>query len=163
MYKRIAIALDGSKCARQALEVALELASEQQALLGIISIVDPLFSPGAMHVNPAFNVMIRELEKAARAEVASAIAMAHDRDIAAVGETRIGNPTREILRYAEHFDADAIVMGTHGRRGFSRLLGGSVAEAVLTKAFVPVILVREEREPECAQTIYAAARRKISA
>src|SRR5271166_3550456 len=139
MYKRIAVALDGSKCAQQAFEVALELATEQQALLGIVSVVDPLFSPGAMHANPAYNVMIRELEKAAREEVATAIATAHDRELAAVGETRTGNPTREILKYAAHFNADVIVMGTHGRRGLSRLLGGSVADAVLAKASVPVI------------------------
>jgi len=54
-----------------------------------------------------------------------------------------GVPGREILRFAEKEKVDLIVMGTHGRRGLSRLLMGSVAEWVVRRAKCPVLTVRQ--------------------
>src|ERR1044071_6790912 len=52
-----------------------------------------------------------------------------------------GDPQVTILDYAVSMEADLIVMGTHGRRGFKRLLLGSVTEAVLREAPCPVLTV----------------------
>ena len=54
-----------------------------------------------------------------------------------------GNPAEEILRFAEERDADMIVLGTHGRTGLSRLLMGSVAEAVVRGAKCPVLTIKQ--------------------
>jgi nucleotide-binding universal stress UspA family protein len=51
-----------------------------------------------------------------------------------------------ILEFAEHERVDLIVMGSHGRRGVSRILMGSVAEAVVRGAKCPVLIVK----PACA-------------
>lgn len=53
-----------------------------------------------------------------------------------------GGSAREIMRYASTEGIDLIVMGTHGRRGLSHVLLGSVAEAVVRQAGCPVITVR---------------------
>lgn len=53
-----------------------------------------------------------------------------------------GDPVAEILEVARETNADLIVMGTHGRRGLSRLLMGSVAEQVMRRAACPVLTVR---------------------
>jgi universal stress protein A len=58
-------------------------------------------------------------------------------------EIVIGNPVDEIVRVAGETKADMIVMGTHGRSGFSRLLMGSVAEGVLRKVACPVLFVKQ--------------------
>lgn len=58
---------------------------------------------------------------------------------------REGPSTVEILNAANEFSADVIVMGTHGRTGFRRLVLGSVAEEVLRKAPCPVLLVKEAK------------------
>ena len=47
-----------------------------------------------------------------------------------------------IVEEAKRWPADLIVIGTHGRSGFSRILFGSVAEGVVRTAHVPVLLVR---------------------
>jgi nucleotide-binding universal stress UspA family protein len=47
-----------------------------------------------------------------------------------------------LCQIANECEADLVVMGTHGRHGIGRLLLGSVAEAVLRRAGVPVLLVR---------------------
>jgi nucleotide-binding universal stress UspA family protein len=53
-----------------------------------------------------------------------------------------GNPVEEVLRTAKEMNADLIVMGTHGRRGLSRFLMGSVAELVVRRAPCPVLTIR---------------------
>lgn len=55
-----------------------------------------------------------------------------------------------ILAAAESVRSDLIVMGTHGRTGFGRLLLGSVAEAVLRRAPCPVLTVRDNYPPKAA-------------
>ena len=57
---------------------------------------------------------------------------------------REGPSTQVILDAAREFGADLIVMGTHGRTGFRRLVLGSVAEEVLRKAPCPVLTVKTE-------------------
>jgi universal stress protein A len=54
----------------------------------------------------------------------------------------IGNPASEILTVAEMEAAELIIMGSHGRRGLSRLVLGSVAEAVAHRAKCPVLIVK---------------------
>jgi nucleotide-binding universal stress UspA family protein len=56
-----------------------------------------------------------------------------------------GSPVPEILRVANEFKFDVIVMGTHGRTGLSRALMGSVTERVLRKAPCPVVSVKEQQ------------------
>ena len=53
-----------------------------------------------------------------------------------------GDAGTEILRTAKEISSDIIVMGSHGRTGLSRLLMGSVAEAVSRKAHCPVLTVK---------------------
>ena len=53
-----------------------------------------------------------------------------------------GDPVNEIIRHAETEDIDLIVMATHGRRGLSRLLMGSVTEQVVRCAPCPVLSIR---------------------
>jgi nucleotide-binding universal stress UspA family protein len=53
-----------------------------------------------------------------------------------------GRPADEIIRAVEREGTDLIVMGTHGRRGFKRLMLGSVAEEVVRRATCPVLTVK---------------------
>jgi universal stress protein A len=62
-----------------------------------------------------------------------------------VTHLRVGDPAREIAQLAVDLDADAIVVGTHGRRGIARLVLGSVAERVLRYATCPVLVVCPKR------------------
>ena len=56
--------------------------------------------------------------------------------------TAVGNPAKKILEAAEENHVDHIVMGSHGRSGFGRVLFGSVAETVTRRSSVPVTIVR---------------------
>jgi universal stress protein A len=55
----------------------------------------------------------------------------------------MGDPAAEVVRIAEEESAEMIVMGTHGRTGLTRLLMGSVAEAIVRRSPCPVLTYRE--------------------
>ena len=71
-----------------------------------------------------------------------------------------GDAADEIVRLAEEVNADLIVMGTHGRGGLSRLLLGSVAEAVMRTAPCPVLTVKAPVPDKEAEK--PAARRAVA-
>jgi universal stress protein A len=70
------------------------------------------------------------------------------RQAATFGEVtvEVGDPRDTIIAAADALRADLIVMGTHGRRGLSRVMMGSVAEDVIRHAPCPVLTVRARRE-----------------
>jgi nucleotide-binding universal stress UspA family protein len=59
----------------------------------------------------------------------------------ALGKVRLGNAAHEIVAEAAEWDADLLVLGTHGRGGVSRFLIGSVAEAVLRRALCDILII----------------------
>ena len=63
-------------------------------------------------------------------------------EIKATGAVFSGNAKEVILEEARKWDADLIVVGSHGRRGFKRFLLGSVSEAVAMNAHCSVVVVR---------------------
>ncbi len=62
--------------------------------------------------------------------------------------TPLGDPGRQVAAIAQAHEADLIVMPSHGRRGFERLLLGSVTERVLRLAPCPVLVLRVEPDPD---------------
>jgi nucleotide-binding universal stress UspA family protein len=65
-----------------------------------------------------------------------------DPTVAFTHRLTMGDPAGEIVRIAAEEGAEMIVLGTHGRSGMSRMLMGSVAEAVVRRAPCPVLVYR---------------------
>jgi nucleotide-binding universal stress UspA family protein len=84
------------------------------------------------------------LEDAARAAMAPALARLRERHPKSEGIIAAGAPWDRIVRTAKERAIDLIVLGTHGRRGVSRFLLGSVAEKVVRRSPVPVLTVGSE-------------------
>lgn len=125
LFPTILYPTDFSACAEAARPLAFELARQSDVLHLLYA--DTLFGS----VEHGLNVRKRLAELGAEAPVPVETAMA--RDLA---------PASAILRYAESHDVDLIAMGTHGRRGLSRLLLGSTAREVVQLAPCPVLTVR---------------------
>jgi universal stress protein A len=150
MFRKIVVPLDGSECAAEALNVALTLAHGGAARLAFLAVVDPIVFTGSMPPSPALDIVLAEKEKEARQLMDAAMGKAKLNGLASTSDVRLGVPFEEILNFARRENADAIVMGTHGRSGFKRLLAGSVAESVLRRAKCPVIIVREHAKVEAS-------------
>jgi nucleotide-binding universal stress UspA family protein len=156
MFKRIAVALDGSDCAQEAFETALRLAKTSAAELRICSIVDPIVLNGSAPPSPAMDLVILDMENEASRLVDEAIARARREGVIACGWTHFGTPAHELLQYVQRCRADLIVMGTHGRKGLSHLFMGSVAEEVARHSPVPVLIVRATKRAQDASTAVLA-------
>ncbi|PSQ28285.1 universal stress protein UspA [Halobacteriales archaeon QS_9_67_15] len=142
MGKRILTPVDGSEQAHRAFEfVAEEFGDATVVLLHVVNPAEAGYS--AQATIPAFSEEWYENEKAAAEELFDEIkGLAADTDLSVEREIEVGKPIRAIVEYAEDSDVDQIVMGSHGRSGVTRILLGSVAEAVVRRSPVPVTVVR---------------------
>jgi len=138
--KRILCPVDFSEFSRHALDSAVAIARQQQATVMALHVVPPLQT-----VYPAVGVSayvpyvysageLQEFQQALERFVATV-----DHPVTAVSVEAL--VVDEILKRADEWHADLIVMGTHGRSGFDRLVLGSVAERVLVKATCPVLTI----------------------
>lgn len=146
MFKRILVAVDSSETAALALQTAIGLANTWQASLRIVHIVDLAnINLGADFVDQpsGTEALVKSGEEIlARAEqTAASSGVAFESQLVTVETLRPG-VSETIASDAEAWEADLIVIGTHGRQGLRRLVLGSVAEGVARAASVPVLLVR---------------------
>lgn len=80
-----------------------------------------------------------------------------DRNVPANYFVEEGIPADTILSVAKKWNADMIVMGTHGRTGLGRLLMGSTAEQVMRRATCPVLTVKSPEKTGAAESTSATA------
>ncbi len=145
MYQRILVPVDGSHTSTLGLQEAIRIAIDQRAHLKLVSVVDELVI--AQNFEGLINAgeLIDALRDSGEKAIKNALALVHKHDLkveAATFET-VGDRVADIIvREAKKWKADLIVMGTHGRRGFNRMVLGSDAEGVLRNSPVPVLMVR---------------------
>jgi nucleotide-binding universal stress UspA family protein len=134
---------DFSEFSRHALDHALAVAHLYHSTVTLLHVCP--FTPGAIYA-PGIGVAPTSLLTLEDRDAALA-AMRRFAETEAGPDTSIGfavaegNPADEILERARSKASDLVVMGTHGRSGFERLLLGSVTEKVLRKAPCPVLTV----------------------
>jgi nucleotide-binding universal stress UspA family protein len=87
----------------------------------------------------------KEWEEATRKRLAGAALSAEKRGVHATSEFLWGRPSDAIIDAAKKAKASLVVLGTHGRNAFEKLLIGSTAERVVRLSPVPVLTVREKR------------------
>jgi nucleotide-binding universal stress UspA family protein len=142
--KRILVLVDFAECSQRALEVALELAAKYGASVEVlhVAITPPYMTPSvAVSLGP---IRMDELEEMGRREAEQQLdgMIAKTANAAGIGirSTVVsGLPPEVILASAQN--ADLLVMGTHGRRGISRMFLGSVTERVVRECPKPVLVV----------------------
>jgi nucleotide-binding universal stress UspA family protein len=148
-YRKILVAVDGSKASAKGLREALRLAKAETARVFILHVVDEYQAFAAMDgmlAGAAAGDLVTVLKADGERLLAKAKKSA---DAAGVRATTVlremlsGPAADPIVREARKVGADLIVLGTHGRRGVRRLVLGSDAEQVVRTATVPVLLVRE--------------------
>lgn len=148
MYQKIFVAIDDSPTSQKALDEAIQLAKTSNAALCIAHAADEsLLAQHGMGLGSYIDV---DRTKQAIRDSSQALLDNAGKLAAAAGvtaETRLLEATdlrvaEQIAHGAEAFGADLIVVGTHGRRGFARLLVGSVAENLVRIAHTSLLMVR---------------------
>lgn len=137
-FKKILCPVDFDDNSTAALKSAAEIALQNDGTVHVLHVVPMVVQPmGA----PVYVDLYQGQEQAARAKLTE-IAGKQLLGIKYELMTRIGEPASAILKAQRQLSADVLVIGTHGRRGFSRLFLGSVAEKVIREASCPVLTVR---------------------
>jgi nucleotide-binding universal stress UspA family protein len=142
--RRVLHPTDFSPPGRAALARAIEMARAQKAELVIahvLPVVMPMMVDGYMSPK-VYEDIQRSARQHAQKQLDAVIARARKAGARARTVLLEGVPATQITRAAKSQHADVIIMGTHGRTGFARVLLGSVAERVVGTAPCPVLTVR---------------------
>ncbi|WP_254763701.1 universal stress protein [Natrinema marinum] len=141
MTDRILVPYDGSPPSADALEYALETFPD--ARVTALYVVPTPDGYEALFENPEDRVpVVDAADDRGRDILDEARGLAADRGADLETEIVTGKPDHEIVDYAAAEDVDTVVLGSHGREGVSRLLLGSVAENVVRRSPIPVVVVR---------------------
>jgi len=147
IYQRILVPIDGSAASKRALQEAIRLADgeAQLHLVYVLEEVFPLDAEGYAFIDyAALREAVRHTGERTLAQAAEKVRQSGTTAETALLEASGERIASVIKDEVQHWQADLIVIGTHGRSGLSRLLLGSVAEGVVREASVPVLLVRAE-------------------
>jgi nucleotide-binding universal stress UspA family protein len=158
MYEKILVPLDASDLAEKVLPYVRELASKFASEVRLVTVVPPTATvlaayPGGMLTYPAAEVTIDELEESQ--EAAEENISAYLESVAKRFEpdglrTQIdiieGDPADSLIDYAKQNGVSLIAISTHGRGGIGRAVFGSVADDLIRKSSVPVLVIRVDEE-----------------
>lgn len=136
----ILVAYDGSDPAQKALKRAVRTEEEEEIiLLRVIETADGMIEAGLDIVQDR----LKEMQHEKTSELSEDIkTLLETEDVEFRIETVVGKPSREIVSFAEENDVSEIVIGSHGRKGVSRVLLGNVAENVVRRSPITVTVVR---------------------
>jgi universal stress protein A len=142
--QNLLVPIDFSACAERALDYACTLAGKLGAKVHLVNAIGALLPELSIALTDQMITSMRQGNAVALDKLVEP-----RRAIATFGQVLVsdGDARDAILRAAESVHADLIVIGTHGRRGLSRVLLGSVAEDILRRAPCPVLAVRMEAAP----------------
>jgi nucleotide-binding universal stress UspA family protein len=145
MYKKILVPTDGSALSEQATAAAIEFARLCGAGIVAFSVAEPYplvpAAEGAMVIDPGIET--RVLQDFAQQNVDQVAQAAKAAGVECTTATTVSMfPYQEIISAATENQCDLIFMASHGRRGLSRLLAGSVTQNVLAYSTIPVMVLR---------------------
>ncbi|MBN4054225.1 universal stress protein [Nitrospira defluvii] len=138
--KKILVGTDFSSNSDQAIDYAVSFAEKFGAEILLVHVIESF----AYSVTDTAIVVSHEkaLWVTASALLDNLFKKLVEQDISVKSELAQGLPYRELIKKAEDYGADLIVVGTHGRSAIEHLLMGSVAEKVVRLATCPVLTVR---------------------
>jgi len=142
--RRILYASDFSKASGRAFTTALTLARSNNAVLTILHVNVPIMPlvPEQVIQSDTWEQLDTEARRWSRRRLARLLKRAKTGGARANTLLMNGDPSQQIVHAARSTRADLVVVGTHGRTGFSKFILGSVAGRVVATASCPVVTVR---------------------
>ncbi|WP_158057422.1 universal stress protein [Halorussus halophilus] len=144
-YDRILVPTDGSDCAAEAIDHAIDIAQAFDATVYTLYVVDMGVLTAEPDIAPATETM-DQLEKLGEDATSAVAERMRDAGVEVETAVRRGFPAQTLLEHADENDVDLIAMGTHGRSGFERFFLGSTTEKIVRRAEMPVLAVPHEQQ-----------------
>lgn len=143
-FRRILVPVDGSATSNKALVTALDIARDSDSHVRLVHVVDELAYVTGFEASGEVLALVREGGERVLAEagqIAKSAGVPVETHLVDLPGQRLGEL---VASEAVEWKADLVIVGTHGRRGMSRLLLGSGAEQVIRLSPVPVLVVRSD-------------------
>jgi nucleotide-binding universal stress UspA family protein len=145
----IVLGVDFSAASERARDAAIRMAKQWGARVLLVHALKPLGSPGLDLGHPQYDPQRNEsADLTASTDLADVWLHRVRQQVPADLVTRPGRAAEVLVEEAARVDARAIVVGSHGTTGLEHVLLGSVAEGVLERSHVPVIVVPGRTAPE---------------
>jgi nucleotide-binding universal stress UspA family protein len=145
MFKHLLVTLDGSPRAEAVIPHAIDIAKSMGAEVTLVRVVDAANSDwserGAIGKSQASTSIKSTYVDQATSYVKRVAEQLRGAGVTAHVVVKQGQAAKQIVATAKEADADAITMATHSRRGFNKLMFGSVADEVLHESQLPILLV----------------------
>src|SRR6185437_3179076 len=135
---RVLLATDGSEASIAASQAIAEVSWPEDTEVRVVSVVNPM-----IYSFEELGITGDQSTDYAHRAIGKAVQMLSDAPVRISAEVIAGSAARQIIARAKHWGADLIVLGTHERRGLSRLLFGSTSAAVAKRAHCSVRVIRE--------------------
>jgi len=150
-FKKLLVPLDGDEEHEQALETAIEMGSAFQAELHLVRVV-PTYSTlsgtqaAAGTLMPSAASAFLEMEEDEVIEyLGEKVAWVEKNKVQCSAEVRRGDPAAEVVKSAQEFHVDLILLGTHGKAGMTAFWAGSTAPRIVGKTTLPILLLPVRR------------------
>lgn len=139
-YSKVLIAVDSSEFSMQAAKKGLELAHQLNSKTALLFVVDTSKAMGNIDAGIMPQEALIILKKEAEQTLDELAEMYNGNELMKFMPEGT-HPADDIIKTAENWEADLIVIGTHGRTGLKHLLIGSVAEHIFRHSKIPVMVV----------------------
>lgn len=143
-FKNILVPYDDSECALHAFKIAVDLAKNYNSKLTAVTVV-----PSTIHISSSYSnvryedILLKQRSDSANSALSKVDSIAKKQGINLAKYVLASNAVvKQIVSFAKSEKFDLIVMGTHGRTGWSKLIIGSVANGIIQTANCPALVVK---------------------
>lgn len=140
MYKKILVAIDGSKSSYNALNAAIDLAKQFDSKLCLVSVVNTANLPMNVGVSYAPG-LVKDLEDSSKKDLEKAQSIVKEAGLTCEINLLNGEPREELTNFPKENGIDLIVMGKTGTSAFTRVFVGSVTRYVTEHTNINILVV----------------------
>jgi len=144
LFKNILVPYDDSKCSLRAFKIATEMAKKFNSKLTVVTVIPKSYHASGLYSNVKYEeILLKKLRDSANSALSKVDSIAKKQGINLAKYVLESNAVvKQIVSFAKSEKFDLIVMGTHGRTGWNKLILGSVANGVSQRVGCHVFLVR---------------------
>ena len=144
VFKNILVPYDGSECSSHAFKIATEMVKKFNSKLTVVTVIPESYHTNSRYSNVNYDkILLKKQRDSANNDLTEIRTNAEKQGIdVAIDILESNSVVKQIVLFAKSKKADLIIMGTHGRTGFDKLIFGSVSNGVSQRIKCHVLLVR---------------------
>jgi len=143
-FKNILVPYDDSECSLHAFKIAAEIAKKFNSKLTVLTVIPKYYHTSSLYANVKYEeILLKQQRDSANSALSKVDSIAKKQGIKLAKYVLESNSVvKTLVTFSKSGKFDLIVMGTHGRTGWSKLIIGSVANGIIQMAHCPALVVK---------------------